>query len=117
MFTLARVLVNRLGIAVLGMRYPVQDEFAIALAKELYPAILESGQSVDIAAGLAIPDAAGSQPTAGRPALSICTPALFGPAVGLKFQGDSKIAKGSRVITMSNHLARGVRCAAAHTVL
>ena len=82
---LARVLVNRLGIAVLGMRYPVQDEFAIALAKELYPAILESGQSVDIAAGLAIPDAAGSQPTAGRPALSICTPALFGPAVGLKF--------------------------------
>jgi len=35
----------------------------------------------------------------------------------LVIQGDSKIAKGSRVITMSNHLARGVRCAAAHTVL
>jgi tetratricopeptide (TPR) repeat protein len=81
---LARALADRLGIAVLGMRYPVQDEFAIAVAAELYPAILENSQPVDTAANLAITAAAGPRPTVGRPPLSICTPALFGPAVGLK---------------------------------
>jgi hypothetical protein len=32
-------------------------------------------------------------------------------------QGDSKIADGSRMVTMGNRMARGVRCAAARTVL
>jgi tetratricopeptide (TPR) repeat protein len=83
--SLARALVDRLGVAVLGMRYPVQDEFAIALARELYPALLEGGQPVDIAVGRAIHDAIGPRPTVARPPLSICTPALFGPAAGLTF--------------------------------
>jgi tetratricopeptide (TPR) repeat protein len=81
---LARGLVQRLGVAVVGMRFPVIDTFAIALTRELYPRLLGSEQPLDRAVALALPKAAGEVPTAGRPALSIGTPAVFGPAAGLR---------------------------------
>jgi tetratricopeptide (TPR) repeat protein len=81
---LARGLVQRLGVAVVGMRFPVVDTFAIALTGELYPLLLGAGQPVDRAVALAVPQAAGDRPTMARPALSIGTPAVFGPAVGLR---------------------------------
>src|SRR5260370_30314743 len=42
---------------------------------------------------------------------------LPGSSGRLSPQGDSKIANGSRMVTMSNHPAREVRCAAARAVL
>ncbi len=82
---LARGLVEKLGVAVLAMRYPVADPFAVELTKALYPRLLGAGQPVDRAAALAIPQAAGETPSAGRPALSIGIPALFGgTAAGLR---------------------------------
>jgi hypothetical protein len=81
---LAHGLVRELGVAVLGMRYEVDDEFAIALAGELYPRLLEQGQAVDVAVGQAVAEAAGEVPSPAVPALSIATPVLFGPAIGLR---------------------------------
>ncbi|HEY0001308.1 MAG TPA: CHAT domain-containing protein [Actinoplanes sp.] len=79
---LARGLVDRLGVAAVAMRYPVCDDFAIALTAELYPRLLD-GMPVDRAVALAVPAAAGQQPSAGCPPLSLVTPAVFGPATGL----------------------------------
>lgn len=79
---LARGLVDRLGLAVLAMRYPVVDTFAIALSQQLYSRLLGSGQPVDAAVRLAVPAAAGTV-SSSFPALSIGTPALFGPAADL----------------------------------
>ncbi|WP_196255753.1 CHAT domain-containing protein [Micromonospora sp. WMMD558] len=75
---LARGLVTELGVAVLAMRYPVADPFAVELTRELYPRLLGSGQPVDRAAAIAIPRAAGQTPSVDRPPLSVGTPALFG---------------------------------------
>lgn len=80
---LARGLVEQLGVAVVAMRYPVEDRFAIALTNELYPRLLE-GQLVDRAAARAVAAAAGTGPSLYRPALSLGTPAVFGSrAAGL----------------------------------
>ncbi|MEV8437856.1 CHAT domain-containing protein [Actinosynnema sp. NPDC051121] len=79
---LARGVVDRLGVAAVAMRYPVSDDFAIALTAELYPRLL-AGMPVDRAVALAVPAAAGEHPSAARPPLSLGTPALFGPASGL----------------------------------
>jgi CHAT domain len=76
---LARELVARLGCAVLAMRYPVVDDFAINLDDHLYEALLGQDQPLARAVQLAIPQAAGDRPTPGAPALSVATPALFGP--------------------------------------
>jgi hypothetical protein len=76
---LARELVRRLDCAVLAMRYPVVDDFAIAMDQQLYAGLFGQDQSLARAVQLAVPAAAGVQPTSGAPALSIATPALFGP--------------------------------------
>jgi len=82
---LARGLVEDLGITALAMRYPVADGFAVALAAELYPRLLGAGQPVDRAVALAVPKAAGRQPSAAVPAASIGTPMLIGAsAIGLR---------------------------------
>jgi tetratricopeptide (TPR) repeat protein len=81
---LARGLVDQLGVAVLAMRYPVVDSYAVALSGELYPLLLQGGQPVDRAVALAVPAAAGTRPSMSRPAMSIATAALFGPAAGLR---------------------------------
>jgi CHAT domain len=76
---LARELVRRLGCAVLAMRYPVVDDFAIGLDERLYEGMLGRDQELARAVQLAVPAAAGPQPTPGAPALSVATPTLLGP--------------------------------------
>jgi tetratricopeptide (TPR) repeat protein len=75
---LAVELVRRLDCAVLAMRYPVIDDFAVALAGQLYDLLLGKGQPLARALQLALPRVVGQAPTAAVPALSVATPALFG---------------------------------------
>ncbi|MFD9092905.1 CHAT domain-containing protein [Streptomyces collinus] len=75
---LATSLVDRVDAAVLAMRYPVADDFAIGLAERFYDLVLGKGQPVDRALGLTLPRVVPRKPTAGTPALSASTPALFG---------------------------------------
>ena len=76
---LAAALVERLDCAVLGMRFPVVDDFAIALNRELYGLLVGQGQPLAAALGIALPDLVAGPATPGCPALSAGTPALFGP--------------------------------------
>jgi tetratricopeptide (TPR) repeat protein len=75
---MARALVSELDCAVVGMRYPVIDEFAIGFAAELYERVLSRGQPVDVAVAQAVAQSAGSP-------VSLVTPGLFGVrAAGLR---------------------------------
>jgi tetratricopeptide (TPR) repeat protein len=77
---LTRALVTELGCAVVGMRYPVPDEFAIAFGEQFYEQLLGAGQPVDVAAARAVAKAAGP----GR-SVSLGTPGVFGArAAGLR---------------------------------
>jgi tetratricopeptide (TPR) repeat protein len=77
--------VASLGCAVLAMRYPVTDVFAIALARKLYGLLAEKGQHLPHALGIALREVVAVPPTSACPALSVATPALFGThAVTLK---------------------------------
>jgi hypothetical protein len=71
----ARAVVRELDCAVLAMRYPVGDEFAIDLAGEMYRGVFENEQPLPRALRQAVPRAAAG---AGRLPLSLATPALFG---------------------------------------
>jgi hypothetical protein len=76
---LATELTSRLGCAVLAMRYPVDDEFAIALSQKLYDLLARQGQPLPRAVGITL-----RQLAKDHPALTVATPALFGgQAVGL----------------------------------
>ncbi|HET9657575.1 MAG TPA: CHAT domain-containing protein [Kineosporiaceae bacterium] len=98
---LASALVDRVDAAVLAMRYPVADDFAIGLAGRFYDLVLGKGQPVDRALGLALPRVVPARPSAGVPALSLVTPALFGArALDLKLtapQGDALVFQAERV--------------------
>jgi CHAT domain len=72
---LATELTGRLDCAVLAMRYPVGDNFAIALASKLYGLLAEKGQTLPRAVGITLAQLAGELPW---PSLSLATPALFG---------------------------------------
>ena len=74
---LAQTLVENLHCAVLAMRYPVGDAFAIDLGERLYRGVLEQGQPLARALQLALPEALAS---ADCPPLAVTTPALFGAA-------------------------------------
>jgi tetratricopeptide (TPR) repeat protein len=74
----AAELVARLDCAVLAMRYPVVDDFTIALAGSFYDLVLGQGQLVAQALALTLPRVAPDPLTAGALALSIGAPALFG---------------------------------------
>jgi hypothetical protein len=90
---LAATLVDRLGCGVLAMRYPVVDDFAIALAEKLYDLLAGKGQPLPRALGIALKDreVIADPPTAGCPALSVATPALFGErAVGLRLAAPQR---------------------------
>ena len=90
---LATELAERLGCAVLAMRYPVVDDFAIALAAKLYDLLAGKEQPLPRALGNALRDRAviADPPTAGCPALSVATPALFGArAVGLRLAAPQR---------------------------
>ena len=71
----ATELASRLGCAVLAMRYPVGDEFAMALTGKLYDLLARQGQPLPRAIGITL-----RQLLTGTryPALSVATPALFG---------------------------------------
>ena len=80
---LARALVSDLDCAVVAMRYPVADEFAIAFGDVFYEHLLSRRQPFDVAAARALAQAAGPAPSMSRPAVSLATPGVFGRAVGL----------------------------------
>lgn len=82
---LARTLVRELGCAVVAMRYPVQDEFAIAFIDAFYRNLISRRQPVDIATARAAATAAGeSVRSTGRLIVALVTPAVFGAqAIGL----------------------------------
>ena len=67
----ARVLVREFGCAVLAMRFPVGDEFAIRLGEKLYESVLEDQLPLTRALQLALPEVASAP-------LEVATPALFG---------------------------------------
>jgi hypothetical protein len=71
----ARALVRDLDCAVLSMRYPVGDQFAIDLGRALYGNVLKRHQPLPRAVQTALPDAA--KGAAASP-LSVAIPALFG---------------------------------------
>ncbi|HEX5113880.1 MAG TPA: CHAT domain-containing protein [Pseudonocardiaceae bacterium] len=74
----AAELARRLDCAVLAMRYPVTDEFAVALAESFYQQVMGNGLTVAEAVPLAVAMLAGVRPTPETPPLSVATPALFG---------------------------------------
>ncbi|SIN26215.1 CHAT domain-containing protein [Micromonospora cremea] len=74
----ARQVAQQLGCAVIAMRYPVVDDFAVALAGELYRGLFEWDLPVDAAVRRAVPAATGEQASPARPAVSIATPVLLG---------------------------------------
>ncbi|GII02887.1 CHAT domain-containing protein [Planobispora takensis] len=76
--TLATDLAGRLGCAVLAMRYPVVDSFAIDLSTGLYDLLVDKGRPLPRALGMALRTAVTDPPTPDCPALSVATPALFG---------------------------------------
>ena len=75
---LAAALADRLDCAVLGMRFPVVDDFAIALNRELYGLLIGQAQPLAAAVGIVLPDLVAGPATPACPALSAGTPALFG---------------------------------------
>ena len=95
---LAAELTGQLGCAVLAMRYPVGDEFAIALSGKLYDLLADKGQPLPRAVGLTLrqlltPIRPGKAARTRRryPALSVATPALFGGrAVGLTLRAPDR---------------------------
>jgi hypothetical protein len=97
---LARALVRELDCAVLAMRYPVTDDFAIAFSDVLYEHLLTRGHPVDVAAARARAQAAGLTASAARPAVSLATPGLFGSrAAGLALpvpRGQPRLDPGAQ---------------------
>lgn len=76
---IATEVAGKLDCAVLAMRYPVIDDFAIALSGSFYNLVLGKGQSVARALALSLSQVAVQPPTPAAPALSVATPTLFGP--------------------------------------
>jgi tetratricopeptide (TPR) repeat protein len=72
---MARALVADLDCAVVAMRYPVVDDFAVAFSDRLYRHLLVQGNALDVAVPRALADAAGPAASA---ALSLATPGVFG---------------------------------------
>jgi tetratricopeptide (TPR) repeat protein len=83
----ARELGRVLGCAVLAMRYPVIDDFAVALTGRFYRLLWESGQPVDAALRMALADVTGQGPSPAVPPICLAVPALFGTSAdGLTLQ-------------------------------
>lgn len=76
--TLATELAARLGCAVLAMRFPVTDAFAIGLTESLYDLLVGKGQPLARALGIALTGTVADPATSQCPASSAATPALFG---------------------------------------
>lgn len=90
--TLATELAGQLGCAVLAMRYPVTDEFAIALAAKVYDLLARQGRPLPRALGIALAQIVAYPPTAACPALSAGTPVLVGAqAVNLRLTAPARV--------------------------
>jgi tetratricopeptide (TPR) repeat protein len=76
--SLARQLVEDLDCAVLAMRYPVGDEFAIKLSEDLYKHLLGDNLTLPRSLQLSMKYALEQGYNAASPPLSLATPALFG---------------------------------------
>jgi len=74
----AQELVAELRCAVVAMRYPVLDDFAVGFADALYDRLFRQGQALDRAVAAVVPAVAGPVPSSARPAISVATPAIFG---------------------------------------
>jgi tetratricopeptide (TPR) repeat protein len=72
---LAVRLAERLDVAVLAMRFPVTDDFAVGLAEGLYDRVLGKGQPLPGALGLSLPPLLAADR---HPPISLAAPALFG---------------------------------------
>ena len=73
--TVARALVQSLDCAVLAMRYPVGDQFAIDLGRGLFVGVLEKGQSLARALQVTLPKATDGPSVHAN---AVATPTLFG---------------------------------------
>jgi hypothetical protein len=103
---LATGLLDQLGCAVLAMRYPVTDDFAIQLAEQLYTRLAGDAQPMPDALAASLTDLIPAQPTATRPAISVATPALFGAsAVNLRLAAPSQTGSSSAE-TLDRKIAR-----------
>lgn len=99
---LAMELNERLGCAVLAMRFPVTDEFAIALSGELYRLLAEKGQPLPRAVGLALRQLRRND----YPALSVAAPAIFGEsAAGLTLASPPRPSEEDSYDTRSLKMA------------
>ncbi|HEX5405796.1 MAG TPA: hypothetical protein VFX16_26270 [Pseudonocardiaceae bacterium] len=98
--TLASEMVRQLDCAVLTMRYPVSDDFAIAMAESFYGLVLGNAQSVTEAETLAVAQVAGREPTTSTPPRSVATPTLLGArALELRLEpptGDPLVFQAER---------------------
>jgi hypothetical protein len=65
---------RRLNCAVLAMRYPITDDFAIGLADLRYNLVLGKGEPVARALGLTLPRVVEDSPTPGASTLPVATP-------------------------------------------
>jgi len=72
-----------LGCAVVAMRYPVVDDFAIDLANRLYRNMFQLRLPVHAATRKAVADAVDPGPSPVRPPVSIATPVLLTPSPDL----------------------------------
>jgi hypothetical protein len=70
----ASVIADRMDCAVLAMRYPVADQFAMALTDKLYDLLARQGEPLPRAVGMTM-RLLSADP---YPPLSVATPALFG---------------------------------------
>ncbi|MHC4399961.1 MAG: hypothetical protein ACYTG0_09800 [Planctomycetota bacterium] len=76
---LASTLADHLDCAVLAMRFPVGDRFAIDLGKSVYEGVLGQRQTLHRAVQLTLPKlCGGGRAPSSYPPLSLGTPALFG---------------------------------------
>ena len=92
---LASTLVERLGCAVLAMRYPVADDFAADLTDTLYGLLAEDGEPLPRALDTALRRILSGPPSPRHPPLSIATPALFGGlAAGLTLAAPATAGPG-----------------------
>ena len=69
---------SQLDCAVLAMRYPVGDEFAVNLGRELYDLLLGKGQPLTRALQMAMTKALEDGYNAATPPLSLATPMIIG---------------------------------------
>ncbi len=75
---LAHELAEKLDCAVLAMRFPVNDRFAIGLAEEIYPRVFGQSQSLPQALSATLLALLAEETSEPFPVLSPAIPAVFG---------------------------------------